>query len=362
MLAFRRAASFLIDLFIITIVALFLMFFSIIGVYEWNIEEEIFLFLFFVSYFFLLEGGYGTTVGKRIFKLKVINIDGSKIGYYRSLQRAFIFFLLPVLAGLIYEWINFYTDDRGNTLIGKFSEIEFGVRFSIVVLIFYNYGSCMHDMYSKTVVLGVGNELNIPEYKKNITAIFIILSLLISVPVSSSYQAFQEKFQRTLSSSEVINNEESIKFSGPESLIIDPYKNIPNSSVYLDFSNRFTVYAPVLCADLFPASELTFEKSPFLLPRWLIDGGLGDKPCIHYNASVSNRGFLSSDFHRILSQEIIQNTEGYDGVFLMELFIKRETTFFRFILSRKNIFFKSDQGIVILEPDGSYSLSFDFII
>jgi uncharacterized RDD family membrane protein YckC len=59
--------------------------------------------LAFMGYFFVQEGAWGTTLGKRIFALHVVRVDGSTAGWWEALSRSTLRLVEvnPVLLGAL---------------------------------------------------------------------------------------------------------------------------------------------------------------------------------------------------------------------------------------------------------------------
>ena len=57
----------------------------------------------FVGYFFVQEGAWGTTLGKRVFGLRVVRLDGSVAGWQEALARSVLRLVEvnPVLLGAL---------------------------------------------------------------------------------------------------------------------------------------------------------------------------------------------------------------------------------------------------------------------
>jgi uncharacterized RDD family membrane protein YckC/tetratricopeptide (TPR) repeat protein len=121
-----RIAAFLIDTMILMAIVSVIMvlhtkvFVSLppvwLQVIEWSIPVMLFL------YFIILEAAYGTTIGKSIFKIKVVKLDGSKISVGQSIGRNLArlfngFFSIDYLIGLVDKKHQRLGDRLANTLV-----------------------------------------------------------------------------------------------------------------------------------------------------------------------------------------------------------------------------------------------------
>jgi len=70
--------------------------------------------IFSITYTTLFLGKYGATIGKMLFRIKVIHSDGSRIGYLKALERYVVEYLSGLTLFLGYLMALF--DDQNRTL------------------------------------------------------------------------------------------------------------------------------------------------------------------------------------------------------------------------------------------------------
>jgi len=118
-----RLVAFLIDIFLAYSVSFFLVYISFM---QTEIGTGILLFclgmLWLFGYYAIPHARSGQTLGKKLFKIKVVRRDGSRLGRARAWWRAFVFIALPALttaifAGaplgyLLYAWPLFHKQHR----------------------------------------------------------------------------------------------------------------------------------------------------------------------------------------------------------------------------------------------------------
>ncbi|MBA2451790.1 MAG: RDD family protein [Chloroflexia bacterium] len=90
--------------------------------------------LLYLAYFIVLEGTSGTTLGKRVLKLKVVKVDGSPIDMRESVIRNVLRFvdgLFSYLVGAILIWTNPNKQRLGdrvaNTIVVRNVPAEFDI-------------------------------------------------------------------------------------------------------------------------------------------------------------------------------------------------------------------------------------------
>lgn len=72
-----------------------------------NVFRGIFFFGFPIFYYVYLTGAYGQTFGKMAFRIRVVNEDGSPIGYGRAFLRWLSYFLCDATLYIGYLWALF---------------------------------------------------------------------------------------------------------------------------------------------------------------------------------------------------------------------------------------------------------------
>ncbi|MEM7008947.1 MAG: RDD family protein [Thermodesulfobacteriota bacterium] len=106
-----RAAAFIIDVVIISIIALLAFGIGVFFVKDpeislGNVFMPIFLLLFFLSssYFVILNGYSGKTIGKMIVGIKIISDDGDGIGFWQSFVRWIGYYISAIFLFLGFIW------------------------------------------------------------------------------------------------------------------------------------------------------------------------------------------------------------------------------------------------------------------
>ena len=100
---FKRAIAALIDYYLICFIATYSV--SIVTLGKMNVSV-LSVTIFFVAYFLaillkdILFGG--ASIGKRIFKIKVVNADGTKVSFVSALKRTVTMVLLPVEIAMLF--------------------------------------------------------------------------------------------------------------------------------------------------------------------------------------------------------------------------------------------------------------------
>jgi uncharacterized RDD family membrane protein YckC len=68
--------------------------------------------ILFISYFSFFHGAWGQTVGKMIFGLRVITVDGQTLRFSRALVRTIVYALSAVPLFLGFLWVGFTSGKR----------------------------------------------------------------------------------------------------------------------------------------------------------------------------------------------------------------------------------------------------------
>jgi len=72
-----------------------------------NVLRGVFFFGFPIFYYVYLTGAYGQTFGKMAFRIRVLNEDGTPIGYRKAFLRWFSYFLCDLTLYIGYLWALF---------------------------------------------------------------------------------------------------------------------------------------------------------------------------------------------------------------------------------------------------------------
>lgn len=78
-----------------------------------NVLRGVFFFGFPIFYYVYLTGAYGQTFGKMAFRIKVLNEDGTPIGYKKALLRWLSYFLCDLTLYVGYLWAIFDKRKQG---------------------------------------------------------------------------------------------------------------------------------------------------------------------------------------------------------------------------------------------------------
>lgn len=92
----RRVGATLIDVIILGVAT---------GFTRGNQAASLIAFVFQVAYYVWMNGTYGATVGKMVFKIKITKENGGKISYNDALIRVLGSFLSGIALGLGYLWV-----------------------------------------------------------------------------------------------------------------------------------------------------------------------------------------------------------------------------------------------------------------
>ena len=106
-----RALALFIDLVIISVIALIaygvgMAFLGYSGSNSENLFIPIYLLLFFLasSYFVILNGSTGKTIGKMIMGIRIISDDGGSIGFWRSFVRWIGYYVSAIFLFIGFLW------------------------------------------------------------------------------------------------------------------------------------------------------------------------------------------------------------------------------------------------------------------
>lgn len=294
----------------------------------------------------------GATIGKKIFKIRIVSIKGNDDAALNIFIRESIFMLMPLLVDFsfsVIDWL-FWGVSTSHALYSYFSYLQFATILALPASIYFSKKSMgIHDVLSKTIVIWDDDKalINIRKDKSlyDYAAIFrvsvlkciryIVIFVFLIALIFRPFERYFEKQKNYLTYIYGLTTDLSaLSYS------------LNNIGYYVDNKKPIRIE---LVNDLYQLGEVTFDKSPYVVHDDL--HRLSKGPYIKYTIPVTGRGFFSRDFLSIFPKAILSVTGGYDYNVLLCFKFSRDCGFFGVNISRYILIVKTGNYYSIIEPD-----------
>lgn len=317
--------------------------------------SQIIIVAFIVFYFPLSEFLFGSTLGKRISFIKVVDRNGGELTFKSSLIRFAITFIIPGSFTLSLQFLFIHSAIESPGIASIVSLLFFLLPISMYTSVFFCKGISFVDYFSRSRVILALDTAREDFYSCTSRIQFLILSISILTLSSFIYSTHQSIFYWVKNS--IINDYQSK--SALDNLNSHKiYNNALNSqfensgNVFKFDHKRDIILVEAGKCGLFSNFEMSYY--PRLFPEDLKQK-IRESNCTHYRIPVHFNGLLSGNIEKAIVNYISYKV-AIDNSFYLVTLTNRYEGLISQIEIRKRIFFKINGEPFFVDGDINFSI------